>query len=87
MRGVQPCQQGNDDQTQSQQRPEEAFSSVRFPPGQLPVELLQLFRNNPYFVRLFRGDGLAQQRADGRFQRLRQGNEQIGVRNRQPRFP
>ena len=60
-----------------------------FPPAacylcQLQIDHLQFFRNGSQLVCLGFRDGLSQKRADRRFQRFRQSDQQVGIGNRQP---
>ena len=54
---------------------------------QLQIDHLQLFRNGSQLVCLGFRDGLSQKRADRRFQRFRQSDQQVGIGDRQPGFP
>ena len=56
-------------------------------PGKLQIDDLQLFRKGFDLVRLRLRHCLAQQRAHRRLQGLRQGDQQIGVRDGQALLP
>ena len=67
--------------------PVDDFPSAAFYLCQLQIDHLQFFRNGSQAVCVGFNDRLSQQCADRRFQRFRQSDQQVGIGDRQPRFP
>ena len=75
------------DRAQRDAQPKKRPPAALFFAGKLQVDRFQLFSERFQVIRLFFGDVFAEQGADRRFQFLRQPDQQISVRNGQPRFP
>ena len=77
---------GHEKCTECDQGPVEDISTKSLSAGELQIDDLQLFCEGFDCVRLRLCHSLPQQRAHGRLQGLRQGNQQIRIRDRQSRF-
>ena len=90
---VRTAQQGQQDEqdhrqdTHGHQKSPEEPPFGGFLPGQLQINDFQFLGNGFQVVGFRRGQGLAQQGADGGVQHLRKGDEHIRIRHRQAVFP
>ena len=83
----QDCGHGQNTHAHCNEQPVEGRAPHGLSPGKLQIDDLQFFREGFDLVRLYLRHRLAQQRAHGSLQGLRQGDQQIGIWDGQSLLP